>query len=265
MTTAIRIPPLPVAHMRAMALVGNLEPSLQELNQIVDADPALTAALLRAANSALSAPVDPVRTAHIAIVRVGTVEARRIIMGIALSNSFHDLRRSKIDEHELWRHLVATGVLADATAWGNVEHTEAFTAGLLHDLGRLAMAVEDPGRYSRVVSLARSGTPTIEAERAIFGLNHMEWGQTIARTWGFPEDVADAIADHHEGTQPGLAWAVKRGREMAAGLGIGDGVIEPAPPPPGTEAFLLPVIETLGGEESVLQRIDWYSGAVSAA
>ena len=129
MTTAIRIPPLPVAHMRAMALVGNLEPSLQELNQIVDADPALTAALLRAANSALSAPVDPVRTAHIAIVRVGTVEARRIIMGIALSNSFHDLRRSKIDEHELWRHLVATGVLADATAWGNVEHTEAFTAG----------------------------------------------------------------------------------------------------------------------------------------
>ena len=265
MATAIRIPPLPVAHMRAMSLVGNPEPSQKDLQQIVDSDPALTAALLRAANSAISAPLDPVRTAHVAIVRVGTIEARRIIMGVALSNSFHDLRRSKMDEHELWRHLIATGILADVIAWGEVEHTEAFTAGLLHDLGRLAMAVEDPGRYSRVVAMARSGQPAAEAERLVFGLNHMEWGQTIARTWGFPVDVADAIADHHEGTQRGLAWAVTRAREVAASLGIGDGILPPDEPPPDSEAALLPIVEELGGKTSVLERVDWYGSAVRAA
>ena len=115
MTALIRIPSLPVAHMRAMSLIGNPEPSQQDLRQIVDADPALTASLLRAANSAASAPVEPVRTAHVAIVRVGTKESRRIIMSVALSSSFGDLRRSGIDEYEIWRHLIATGVLADAT------------------------------------------------------------------------------------------------------------------------------------------------------
>jgi len=265
MTSAIRIPALPVAHMRAMSLVSNPEPSQRELREMVDADPALTAALLRAANSAASAPMDPVRTAHVAIVRIGVVESRRIIMGVALSSSFNDLHRSKMDEHELWRHLIATGVLADATAWGEVQHTEAFTAGLLHDIGRLAMAVDDPARYARVVMLARNGTPTIEAERTVFGLNHMEWGQSIARAWAFPDDVAEAIGEHHEAVQHGVSWAVTRGRELAALLGIGDGILLATPPPPGSEATMLPVLDDLGGADAVRERVDWYSGAVVAA
>ena len=94
MTSAIEIPPLPVAQVRALSLVANLEPSYDELRKVVDADPAITAALLRAANSAISAPVDRVRTAHVAMVRVGVRETRRIIMGVALSSSFQNLHRS---------------------------------------------------------------------------------------------------------------------------------------------------------------------------
>lgn len=265
MTSVIRIPPLPVAHMRAMQLVGEADPSPQDLRSIVDADLALTAALLRAANSAASAPIEPVRTSQVAIMRVGTTESRRIIMSVALSSSFGDLRRTGIDEHEIWRHLIATGVLADATAWGEVEHTEAFTAGLLHDIGRLAMAVDDPERYARVVQMARAGMVTADAEREVFGMNHMEWGVSIARAWGFPDDVAEAIADHHEGTQRGVSWAVTRGRELAASLGIGDGILAAVPPPPDSEAAMLPVVEDLGGPEKVIERVDWYSGTIRAA
>jgi len=86
MTFSIEIPTLPVARVRALALVANVNPSYDDLVGVIDADPALTIALLRAANSAASAPVDRVKTAHVAMVRVGMKEARRIIMGVALSN-----------------------------------------------------------------------------------------------------------------------------------------------------------------------------------
>lgn len=265
MTSSVEIPTLPVARVRALALVANVNPSYDDLVGVVDADPALTIALLRAANSAASAPVDRVKTTHVAMVRVGMKEARRIIMGVALSNSFQSLHRSGIDEDEIWRHLIATAVLADATAWGEVRHSEAFTAGLLHDVGRLALATAEPERYAKVVSVAQRGVPTSEAERAVFGMDHVEWGASLARLWGFPDEIVAAITDHHVASQQGISWVVTRAREMAAGLGVGDGVVAPMPLDPGSEAAMMPVIEDLGGEESVLQRVAWYQGAMATA
>ena len=116
MSGTIEIPPLPVAQIRAMSLVSNPEPSFDDLASVVEADPALTAVLLRNANSAASAPVDRVHTARTAMVRLGTRETRRIVMSVALAESFGSLRRSQLDEAELWRHLIATSILADATA-----------------------------------------------------------------------------------------------------------------------------------------------------
>ena len=265
MSTSIEIPTLPVAQVRAMSLISNIAPSFDELSAVVEADPALTAALLRAANSAASAPVDRVRTSRTAMVRIGVSETRRIVMSIALSSSFGTIERSHIDETELWRHLIATGILADATAWGEVRHSEAFTAGLLHDLGRLAMAAQDPVRYAKVVDLARRGIPASDAERMIFGMNHAQWGESIGRSWGFPSDIVDAISEHHVGAQHGLSWVVTRARELTASLGIGDGIMPPGPADPQSEAAMLPIIEELGGESAVMSRVEWYSGAFRAA
>lgn len=265
MTSTLEIPTLSVARMRAMSLVAEPNPSYDDLARIIDSDPALTIALLRAANSAASAPVDRVRTAHIALVRVGIKEARRIVISVSLSTSFRDLLRSKVNEDEMWRHLIATAVLADATAWGEVQHTEAFTAGLLHDVGRLAMAAGEPERYARVVDLVQLGIPAKEAERTVMGVDHIECGEALARTWGFPEEIIQAIADHHDGTHRGISWVVTRAREMAAGLGIGDGLMSPSPLDPGSEAAMLPVVADLGGADAVLERVGWYQGAMSMA
>jgi len=265
MTFSIEIPTLPVARVRALALIANVDPSYGELVDVVDADPALTIALLRAANSAASAPVDRVKTAHVAMVRVGMKEARRIIMAVALSNSFQSLHRSGIDEDEMWRHLIATAVLADATAWGDVRHSEAFTAGLLHDVGRLALATAEPERYAQVVMLAQHGVLTSDAERSAFGMDHSEWGASLARLWGFPGEIVAAITDHHSASQQGISWVVTRAREMSGELGIGDGVVGPVSPDPGSESAMMPVIEDLGGNEAVLRRVAWYQGAIAVA
>lgn len=96
-------------------------------------------------------------------------------------------------------------------------------------------------------------------------MDHIEWGTSLARSWGFPDEIVDAIADHHSGSQRGISWAVTRAREMSGGLAIGDGVVGPVSPDPGSEAAMLPVIEDLGGGDAVLQRIAWYHGAMAVA
>ena len=112
---------------------------------------------------------------------------------------------------------------------------------------------------------AVTSVPATDAERLVFGMNHSQWGEAIGRSWGFPADIVEAIAEHHTGAQHGLSWVVTRARELAASLGIGDGLVPPEPPEPGSEAAMLPIIDDLGGEEEVIRRVDWYSGAFRAA
>ena len=232
MPVAPEVPALPIAYVRALQLMRQPDADADELARVANDDPAFTAALIRLANSAESSPLSRVRTARGAIVRLGVPEARRTIIGVTLTQAFRGASGSHIDERELWQHLVAVGVLADRLAWGEVHYGDAFTAGLVHDIGRLAMAAEDPRSYGQVVLLARGGTETARAEHRFFGLTHVEWGTALARKWGFPDDVVEAIADHHDGSSGGLAWVVARAREQAWTFGIGDGVIPGGGPRP---------------------------------
>jgi putative nucleotidyltransferase with HDIG domain len=258
----IEVPPLPVAHAKAMRLLHVTDPSVKELEQIIELDPKLTAAVLRMANSAASAPLKRVETAHAAIVRIGTSATRRITIAAALDSSFPKLWKSGLNVDELWRHLVACAMFADQYMGHRPgEHSEAFTAGLLHDIGRLAMATQDPDRYSIVVAMARSGIDTITAERKVFGLGHVEWGGAVAREWQFPEDVTLAITDHHQGVAGRLSVAVSVARRAAASLGIGDGVAGPEPPPGNAKAADDDIIENA---DAVLRDLHSYVHALRA-
>lgn len=225
MPSSLEIPALPVAYVRALQLMREPDADVNDLVRIGNDDPAFAGALMRLANSAESSPLDRVRTIRAAVVRLGTPESRRTIIGVTLKQAFRGVAGSQIDEREFWRHLVSVGMLADEIAWGRVGYTDAFTAGLLHDIGRLAMAAEDPKRYGQVVMLARATGDAAGAERRVLGLDHAEWGGNVGRRWGFPDDIMEAIAAHHHGEDTGLAWVVHKAREESLAMGIGDGII----------------------------------------
>ena len=141
-----------------MSLALSQDASLSEFAAMVESDPALTAALLRAANSAASSPMSPVAAASEAIVRVGMTEARRIVGGAAMSGPLDGIQVTGVAIDEMWRHLLTIALLADAAAWlsvrpGDERRQGAFTAGILHDVGRLAMMLEQP----HAVAAVRSG------------------------------------------------------------------------------------------------------------
>ena len=87
--------------------------------------------------------------------------------------------------------LIATGVLADATAWGEVRRSASFTAGLMHDVGRLAMANAIPDQYAEAVALIRGGIDAVEAEQTVFGIDHLLVGREVAEGVAAAEPVRD--------------------------------------------------------------------------
>ena len=149
--------------------------------------------------------------------------ARRMLGGYVLSSAFAIPQGTAFNLDEYWKHALATALLADAIAVKEGGRTEAFTAGLLHDVGCLAMACAQPERYARVVALARRGMNELAAERAMFGFDHCYYGEQLAQQWELPSMVVEAIVDHQQGTANEFAQATARARGISRRVGIGNG------------------------------------------
>ena len=157
MSELTKVPVLAATQAEALSLLQDVDVEIPKIAGTVEADPALTAAVLRAANSAASSPIDRVTTAERAVMRIGLSATHRIVTGAVIGSSFNDLRSAGLDPDELWRHVIACALLADTATRDGAGRSQGFTAGLLHDIGRMAMAQADPERYAKVVAGARAG------------------------------------------------------------------------------------------------------------
>lgn len=258
----LNLPTLPGVHQQALALLAR-DADPNELAEIVRADPALAASVLRMANSAASMPLVPVTSVDAAIVRLGMEQLHRIVAAAVLRYSFASMRTSLVDGTEMWRHLTVTAMLAEHLVPRPLARA-AFTGGILHDLGRLTMIDVQPERYSRVVRMAWDGIPTAEAETRMFGVDHCEWGADVAEHWRLAPELVDVIAAHHEGGGP-LADAVREARRIANVLGVGDGVVEGGPPELDPESPDGKVVSLFGGREQLHQRVSSFQRAIEAA
>lgn len=261
------LPVLPAAHARALVALRDEDVAIAEVAAIVETDPAMTAAVLRAANSAASAPINRIATAQQGVARIGLAKTRQLVTGAVMSSSFQELSRAGIDLDEFWRHLIACALLNERPAKPGKDRSSAFTAGLMHDLGRMAMANADPERYSRVVKLARDGRSASDAETELFGYDHEEHGLRIAEQWQLPEPLLEAVAHHHEGTGT-LSTLTHRSRELSRLMGFGDGVLpaETASAPlDGLRADEKLMISRLGGPEGLRTQVEWFRESVAAA
>jgi len=255
------LPVLPAPRVRALLLMWNPDATLEHFVSVAQGDPALTAAVLRGANSASSAPIERVTRAQDAIVRLGFDRTKHIISAAVTRSQFDDIENSWIDAKEMWRHLVAVGLLAEAATETAEERVAAFTGGLLHDLGRLSLAATNPGRYSRTVEMVRAGIDVMDAERQMMGVTHTTWGERVARHWGLPEPIVAAVANHHGADAGGLAARLVEARRISWRLGIGDGVATPSLGELAADDDMPAPLRVLGGIDGLMERIRWYRQA----
>lgn len=226
------LPPLPTSAMRVIALTRNPATSASELENVIAQDPALAAGMLRQANSAYYGYARRISSLQEAIVVLGFQAAQGLAMASAVAPLLKiQLVGYEIEQDGLWKHSMLTAMASQSLCkklklpYGDV----AFTAGLLHDIGKLVIAiyVQEVGAFL-IEKVALAKLSYVELEEKVIGYNHATVGGFLAKGWNLPEDLVAAISYHHDPTHAQiyeeLASVIHVANGLASMLGVGGGV-----------------------------------------
>jgi putative nucleotidyltransferase with HDIG domain len=220
--------PLPGHVLEAMQLLDDLGSSAEQVAEAIGRDPVLAARVLRLANSALYMRTRRVATLREAVVLVGFAAVRSILVTAAAYDAFaKGAPGYGMDRTQMWQHALAVATVARHLAQARGLGAEAaFVAGLLHDIGKMALSHSLQEQYQAVLEAVQAGADFVEAERAVLGWDHAQVGAEAARRWNLPDSLVRAIEYHHrpdELDDPGLADAVHVADALSVMLGFGVG------------------------------------------
>jgi HD-like signal output (HDOD) protein len=181
-----------------LELVSEDEPDLTRLVKEINSDATLSAQVLRLANSPLFAFSGTISSVQHAVVTLGSQQIQSLVMSVATANYSKAAFRSE-SLRKCWRHTVASAVVCREIARAaGMAPEEAYSLGLLHDIGRLGLLVD----YTRILEeSSRDGSSLLDLERELFNMDHCEVGRLLAGQWKLPPQFL-AVAGHHHDPQP---------------------------------------------------------------
>lgn len=191
---------LPEICVQVQTLADSPNTTTEHIAEIVGKDTALTGRLLKLVNSAYFRLPRKVDTVTRAVNLIGIRELRNLTLAASAAEVFARVPSELIDMASFWQHSVYCGLVARNLAQRcNVLHSERlFTAGLLHDVGRLLMLVKLPQETAQVESLRMCSERDIcELEQELIGLDHAEVGEALLRHWHMPSNLCASVLYHH--------------------------------------------------------------------
>ena len=200
------LPPFPAVAQRVLTLVSHEDVAVRELGDLVKMDASFSAELLRFANSALFGVRHQVKSATQAIVLLGLDRVKTMATLVAVNRMVRSAVRVEA-LRKIWIHSLVTALIAEEAARvSGVPADIAYTAGLLHNLGTLGLMSAYPEEYSRMLAVTQDfGFDLLQTERDLFDIDHCLAGCYLAQDWNFPDELAAAIAVHHEDPVAGEA------------------------------------------------------------
>jgi HD-like signal output (HDOD) protein len=178
---------------------------IQELADVISSDPMFTGRILQHANSVEFGLQQPIRNTRHALTTLGIDTTRRITIAAA-TGAYSRVALRTADLRRCWEHTIATAVLAEEIAMRCSAFTEsAYSAGIMHDIGRLGLVVAYPTQYEKALRHAGEHcVDLLDHEREVFGMDHAEAGRLLTARWKLPEDFQIVAGRHHdpcEGTE----------------------------------------------------------------
>jgi putative nucleotidyltransferase with HDIG domain len=200
-----RLPSLPTVVMELLASMDQDDVDIDTLARKIAQDQTLTAKTLRLANSSFYGRARAVNTMAEAIGILGFRTVRSVVTTAGLMQSMGPGGPETPDLKPFWRHAIGVAVCARELApYLRVHADHAYTAGLLHDIGRLVLVTQLAPQYAAVLAYSSANAcSTLAAERAVLGLDHAEIGRTLAAVWKFPTHLQLAVGLHHSLEVPG--------------------------------------------------------------
>ncbi len=196
------VPSMPSLYKELIGLLQSGTASLKEVGSVVAQDAGMTAQLLRLVNSAYFGITSAVTSAERAVCLLGLGTITSLVLSSGVFKTLESRVFEELNFAWIWDHCLATGVLSSHLARLLGAETrvieDAFTAGLLHDIGRVILCANMGEEYEVAVrGASERRKTTLAAEEAAFGANHAEVGAYVMRLWGLPDSVSEAIAYHH--------------------------------------------------------------------
>ena len=203
----LRLPSFPQVALKVLQLSHHENVQLHQLSELISADPAFATEVLTIANSLLYAPRFPASSILQAIAVLGANNLQGLCLTVGV-RAYMGKTLSVPAMRNLWHHNLACALIADQLASiGRMDRDVAYTSGILHDIGRLALAVVRPKEYSLPLG-AHSGPPAsiLTAERELFGWDHCEAGKQLIVDWKLPAEFEEIVLDHHRPRTPPYTW-----------------------------------------------------------
>ena len=203
----LRLPPFPQVALQLLQMANNENVQLHQLSNLISSDPAFASEVLTIANSLLYAPRFPASSVLQAIAVLGANNLQGLCLTVGV-RAFMGKTLKPPAMRAIWRHNLACALIADQLASvGFMDRDIAYTSGVMHDIGRLALAVIRPKEYSLLLG-SHSGPPAsiLEAEREIFGWDHCEAGRQLIIDWKLPAEFEAIVAEHHTPRQKDGSW-----------------------------------------------------------
>lgn len=197
------LPPLPQVATRVIRISAGSNTSSEELRNLIRMDQALTAQILRVANSAMFGMVREVTTLTQAIMTLGFSTARSVVLAASVKNLFN---RGPVGAQEriLWEHALVTALTGSSFSRSMrfAETEEVFLAGLLHDIGKSVLALKFPERYAALLhDLRHQEGDGLSLELDTFGFDHTMVGEALLKSWNLSEGISSAVRWHHDPIQ----------------------------------------------------------------
>jgi HD-like signal output (HDOD) protein len=220
------LPPYRLVARKLMQLSADGSAHLRQVQEILSMDAAFSAEVLRLANSPLLGARREIVSILQAVAILGFERIKALTTTLALRMFLSGSPSGALEI--CWRYNLAVAVVCEQLAtYVDLNSDACYNAGLLHDVGRLALLRASPLRYEEILARPNaSDADLLQSEKAAFGVDHCEAGELLLRQWGFPAQLADVALRHHRKPEPGatgllpLVYAASR---MADVLGFQPG------------------------------------------
>lgn len=194
------VPSLPLFHERLDEAINHPRSSISDISRILSEDQGLTARILKLANSPLFGYFSRIDTISQAVTIIGVQQVRDLALAVSVMGLFKGIPKDLITMELFWKHSIACGLTARilATSQREANLERFFVAGMLHDIGRLAMFITIPELCREMIETCRSeGSLLYDVERERLGFDHGDVGGRLLRNWKIPARVAEPVECHH--------------------------------------------------------------------
>ena len=257
------LPPFPAVALQLLSLLDDEEVPMKKIVGLLRIDPALSAEILRVSNSALYGLSRRIDSVSHAIVVLGTEVVKRLALTVALGRFSHSFLCNP-SLRICWDHSVACALIAEELADAMDQPKDrAYTSGLLHDVGRLALLACYPAEYGNLMAVARENDfDELECERQLFDIDHCAAGDWLGRQWNLPSTFVEAIAHHHtaEANDESLLSIVTAANSVADTIGFN--VLEM--PPKATVAEIVADLP-IEDREEVVEELEGFEEKIRLA